>query len=759
MDDDEGDGDDAMADSGGGTNAGHRTAALALRAVDGWCRGHAVGATKLKGIFASTDMNIIETIADALYSNAEIVIDAVSDLVDTLLEFDDQEAEVSMGISIAEAVMGNVNVPGMSDQLAMARQVAGENEKSRISILSDLVAAAGLQRFRFAERQARGDDAVCRCLARTAARIYQASRDLARGKSLEASPEGILDLLLQAASHPSAHVCGVAAEALAAAAASDAGLAARLLPRLQGKAIIPFRPTDDAGGFEDYVNFRDRVLTEALAACYAGCGPFYLESCASAIDEFCRASPSPHLPHQLEAALFCMVVIAEKASKAEDKLPLCLQLEKMVKALENNSFKTTAQPLVMARMCQFIGKFASCFKSCSSVDVFQIASKLVMASFDRGVSEYSHQGHVAYSSHISPLSEASDAIKQLLWASPDQFSPEARVALENAWKLPYTCQQEVIAIEDREMLSSGLCAVVVSLPAEQWIPTLDALAQPILSCLNVITREADQVTGSPSGVGQCEKPMEPMMNRLSNEIRLLASTVRNFIKAGKSKKFSGEDVAKMSTCHRNALVSLLHKSWPSLTHIGRSYCSQHDVIASAIGQLMSESLSYGSEEDIPLLLEITGLAKTSLIEVVKSKNADALAPLLSFMQKFILLHGSKIEPGPRNNATHEPIQVMAKNLMLLAYQAVRSCSKASKDSHVSHGMASPMFETLSACAKKCPIFLLGLSRDSQPVGEVVRSSIETSPTVLKSNEMDVVLSSIKYLKQLVRSEGQTQELD
>jgi hypothetical protein len=446
-----------------------------------------------------------------------------------------------------------------------------------------------------------------------------------------------------------------------------------------------------------------------------------------------------------------MVVIAEKASKAQDKLPLCLQLEKMVKALVNNSFKTTAQPLVMARMCQFIGKFASCFKSCSSVDVFHMASKLVMASFDRGVSEYSHQGHVAYSSHVSPLSEASDAIKQLLWASPDQFSPEAKLALENAWKLPYTCQQEVIAIEDREMLSSGLCAVVVSLPAEQWNSTLDALAQPILSCLNVITREADQVTGSPSGVGQCEKPMEPMMNRLSNEIRLLASTVGNFIKAGKSKKFSGEDMAKMSTCHRNALVSLLHKSWPSLTHIGRSYCPQHDVIASAIGQLMSESLSYGSEEDMPLLLEITGLAKTSLIEVVKSKNADALAPLLSFMQKFILLHGPKIEPGPRNNATHEPIQVMAKNLMLLSYQAVRSCSKASKDSHVSHGMASPMFETLSACAKKCPIFLLGLSRDSQPVGEVVRSSIETSPTVLKSNELDVVLSSIKYLKQLTSS--------
>lgn len=134
--------------------------------------------------------------------------------------------------------------------------------------------------------------------------------------------------------------------------------------------------------------------------------------------------------------------------------------------------------------------------------------------------------------------------------------------------MPYSCQY--IAIEDRETLCNGLCAVILSLPSEQWNASLDGLAQPILSCLTVITREADQITAT------ANTDIAPIMNRLSNEIRLLAAVVRFFILADVSKKFSGEEKEKAVTSHRNALVSLLHKSWPSLTHIGNRYCS-HEV--------------------------------------------------------------------------------------------------------------------------------------------------------------------------------------
>jgi hypothetical protein len=420
----------------------------------------------------------------------------------------------------------------------------------------------------------------------------------------------------------------------------------------------------------------------------------------------------------------------------------------MVNALAKNSFSTTSQPFVMARMCLFIGKYGSFYESCPSASVFETASNLVMSSFDRSINDYNKHGQLK-STNVSPLSEASNAFKQLLCSSPAKFStPTARAALENAWKMPYSCHQ--IAIEDREILCSGLCSVIVSLPFEQWSSSVDALAQPILSCLNVVTREADQVGDSAHLEEQHKNTVGPIVKRLSNEIRLLAALVRSFVEADVSKKYSGEERAKITSCHRNALVSLLHKSWPSLTHISKNYCS-YDVIAKSIGSLLTESLSvYGSDEELPLLLEITGLAKVCLIVVGKARNPPSLAPLLIFMQRFIDLHGSKIEPIPRN-AAQEPVQVMSKNLMLLAYEAVRSCAKTSQDDDTSQGIASPMFDTLSSCAKKCPVFLISLSRDSQPVGEVICSSLETAPMTLQSNEMEVVMSSIRFLKHLVTS--------
>jgi hypothetical protein len=244
------------------------------------------------------------------------MLDAVSDLVETLLRHDATDAKVSLGMSIVESVMSNSVPVGIANQLLVAQQVTGENEKSRIFVLSELVSAVGLQRFRFAERQANGDTAVCRCLARTAANVLLESEGLIQNGAMQPSMDGLLDLLFKAASHPSVYVCGIAVEALAVIAPPNSELSTRLLPYLQGKAIIPFHLIEDANGrLEEYIDFRDRVLTDALVACYTGCSTFYMESCWSAIEEFCQASPSPHLPYQLEAALFCCVAVFDRASK------------------------------------------------------------------------------------------------------------------------------------------------------------------------------------------------------------------------------------------------------------------------------------------------------------------------------------------------------------------------------------------------------------------------------------------------------------
>lgn len=206
-----------------------------------------------------------------------------------------------------------------------------------------------------------------------AARILLEAEDDINKGSMEISLDGIFDLLFKAMSHPSLDVSGIALEALSPFMHSDKGLSTRLLPSLQGKAIIPYHlvSVEDINGFEEYRNFRECVLNDALVACYKGCGLFFLESCCSAIEEFCIANQSPHLPYQFEAALFCMIAVSEEITKPlrryhqagsslsnvdTDAQQTLSFLERIVSALAKNAFFSTSHPLVMARMCIFLNK-------------------------------------------------------------------------------------------------------------------------------------------------------------------------------------------------------------------------------------------------------------------------------------------------------------------------------------------------------------------------------------------------------------------
>ena len=104
-----------------------------------------------RNLVTHLQINILEAIADSLYSNSEQVIDAVSDLIETILKIDSMSNQVSSGLSIAQAVLSSTALG--SNSLLLAQQVAADNNKARISILAELVSAVGLQRLRFMERQ------------------------------------------------------------------------------------------------------------------------------------------------------------------------------------------------------------------------------------------------------------------------------------------------------------------------------------------------------------------------------------------------------------------------------------------------------------------------------------------------------------------------------------------------------------------------------------------------------------------------------
>ena len=107
--------------------------------------------------------------------------------------------------------------------------------------------------------------------------------------------------------------------------------------------------------------------------------------------------------------------------------------------------------------------------------------------------------------------------------------------------------------------------MIVSLPSDTWKISLNSLAEPIINCLSAVTKEADQST-TPNLDARARQ--NSIMIRLSNEISLLAAVVRFFIEACGSKNVPDESKEAIISNHRSALVSLLQKSWPCITHMG-----------------------------------------------------------------------------------------------------------------------------------------------------------------------------------------------
>ena len=170
----------------------------------------------------------------------------------------------------------------------------------------------------------------------------------------------------------------------------------RLLPVLQGKAIVPpdlvgMTTSSDCGvDLHEFERLRGHLLSEVLLACYISNRSYYIESCVSAIDEFCTAPISPQLPYQLEAALFCLSAISVDASKrallvsaspaaqaaafractsrygrdskinennvGQDAKRHDELLAKCIRSIASSPSVASSNPLSLSQMCRFIGK-------------------------------------------------------------------------------------------------------------------------------------------------------------------------------------------------------------------------------------------------------------------------------------------------------------------------------------------------------------------------------------------------------------------
>jgi len=254
-----------------------------------------------------------------MYSDSDIVMDSLSELLDSLLRKHTESESAVEGLSIANNVMGLTSF--LSPDMIQLHSDVASGVEERDSILMELVSAVGLQRFRFKARLSSGDSGVCRCLAGIALSIASASKNLMLSGKLNGNEKGMVALLLTAVSHSSLNVYSLALDAFTFLINPRNDLSTRLLPLLQSKAITPpslvgLSSHHDADiDFHEFERFRESQLAEILSTCYINCRSYYIDSCCMAIEEFCSVAPSPHTSFQMEAALFCLCTVSIDASK------------------------------------------------------------------------------------------------------------------------------------------------------------------------------------------------------------------------------------------------------------------------------------------------------------------------------------------------------------------------------------------------------------------------------------------------------------
>jgi hypothetical protein len=210
-----------------------------------------------------------------------------------------------------------------------------------------------------------GETEVCCNLARIAASVCRTRLDLLFLDG-EYHPEtGAVAILMKAAAHPSIHICGIGLEVLSRMLDLIPQLPQELLPILQRRAITPHRirnnklsldAIDICGvDFDEFHNFRESVLADTLVACWKSYGDQFMDSCTSAVEEFCGNATLPEdVSLQLEAALFCIEKVGYEALSSIVDYPHDEQMTRVVTALSNKPTSFISNALTRYRMCRCI---------------------------------------------------------------------------------------------------------------------------------------------------------------------------------------------------------------------------------------------------------------------------------------------------------------------------------------------------------------------------------------------------------------------
>ncbi|KAG7363706.1 hypothetical protein IV203_027067 [Nitzschia inconspicua] len=632
-----------------------------------------------------------------------------------------QQTRLIMGVTDEASFRANIT----------SQQLYSIESKELVGILEELASAIALQRFRFVDRQAQGDWSVCHCLARILAAVCQGySKVVHMMMRLEkqqrqqqhqhhqvtsstvmstvqkyiptSAAGGCLEFLSKCCSHPSVTICAIVLPIVTPILATEVGLATQWLPLLQRRAIIPHVMINNESrvslllahdtsqvGYDEFVQqFRNTILKNALVACYTIHPDYYLASCTAAIEEFCTSNNdattttttkiTPQTALHLEAALYCMAVVAETALSTSTKEGIPTKvvdtLHRCTTALARKP-TSLSNPLTLKQACHFVRKYVRFYSNNNPAGVLDVAADLTLYVFNQCATDFVDDPvsmAMRQESGEWPFGEAAQALEALLCQNPKQFlSNTAIAALGSGWEATFTaCNRSgnLVSNDDRKALCNGICYVLASLPEPQHALSLMALAMPVLGCLETMLQRA----------GECQRDdpqQDAALDRAASEMIVLVSLCRSFSNAA-----AGTNSGTWS----NAALTILHRAWPMITAAASTW-SFHDSILDALSVVLVECLpSNCSTNDVSmsLLNELVILAR-SVVDCHADdhhRNEMFFRPVMEFLIRFVQTYGDAIQRTNMVRRRHDNMTVeQQKELQSDGEHASRQPSPRDKD--------------------------------------------------------------------------------
>ena len=373
---------------------------------------------------------------------------------------------------------------------------------------------------------------------------------------------------------------------------------------------------------------------------------------------------------------------------------------------------------------------------------------------------------------ISPFTEAATALRNILSRAPTQFAnAEALNALESrfsifivlfltvtvsltyffflsdGWRAVYSSPEtndNITGIDDRKALCSGITRVLAVLPPDQWSSSLSTLATPTIECIEVLLKAINAMQGSKD-----KARLEFYISRMGDEICVFATALRTFHNIAKKQRNVRPEQLK------SPLLSLLHRVWPCVTHIARTFSTREDTISSLSEFLLIVISLNDDGKDVTLLKEASDIAAASMDATSQQQAPCNISAIMYFVEEVINIFGHKAETQaaslmslssqPTNEVTHQ-MHCIVESLLRKSFSVIR---QQTEQTNVD---ALPgLFAICKACIGRCPILFMSLHVSAEPSNSdrIFPASLSAAITYVASKRVDVVRAALLYLNEIV----------